>query len=94
MDKSTGLVTAQLTYSEYSDLAMTQLLRTVTTNVTVDQMMTVGLFAAQGTRLELFYGGISYFQGTNATADVNVSHKFGNGGCKCASNVAFGCRPS
>ncbi|MGL5746856.1 MAG: hypothetical protein ACRCXR_02685, partial [Weissella cibaria] len=57
--------------------AMTQLLGTVTTNVTVNQMMAVGLFAAQGTRLELFYGGISYFQGTNATADVNVSYKFG-----------------
>lgn len=77
LDKSTGLVTAKLTYSEYSDLAMTQLLGTVTTNVTVNQMMAVGLFAAQGTRLELFYGGISYFQGTNATADVNVSYKFG-----------------
>ncbi|TVV30175.1 hypothetical protein FOZ71_08750 [Weissella cibaria] len=77
LDKSTVLVTAKLTYSEYSDLAMTQLLGTVTTNVTVNQMMAVGLFAAQGTRLELFYGGISYFQGTNATADVNVSYKFG-----------------
>ncbi|MFP7447899.1 KxYKxGKxW signal peptide domain-containing protein [Weissella cibaria] len=77
LDKSTGLVTAKLTYSEYSDLAMTQLLGTVTTNVTVNQMMAVGLFAAQGTRLELFYGGISYFQGTSATADVNVSYKFG-----------------
>lgn len=70
-------VTGTLTYSEYSDAAMTNLLSQVTSQVTVDRYMAVGLYGANGGNGDSFFGGISYFQGTNATADVNVSYKFG-----------------
>ncbi|MCT8393634.1 hypothetical protein D0504_07865 [Weissella confusa] len=72
-----GTVTATLTYTEYSDSAMTKIIGTVTTTLTVDRYMAVGLYAANGGNGNSFFGGISYFQGTNATADVNVSYKFG-----------------
>ncbi|TVV26221.1 hypothetical protein FO433_11175 [Weissella cibaria] len=70
-------VTGTLTYSEYSDAAMANLLSQVTSQVTVDRYMAVGLYGANGGNGDSFFGGISYFQGTNATADVNVSYKFG-----------------
>ncbi|MCT8398772.1 KxYKxGKxW signal peptide domain-containing protein [Weissella cibaria] len=72
-----GTVTAKLTYTEYSDSAMTKVIGTVTNTLTVDRYMAVGLYAANGGNGNSFFGGISYFQGTNATADVNVSYKFG-----------------
>ncbi|TVV34623.1 hypothetical protein FO436_08565 [Weissella cibaria] len=72
-----GTVTGTLTYTEYSDSAMTTVIGTVTNTLTVDRYMAVGLYAANGGNGNSFFGGISYFQGTNATADVNVSYKFG-----------------
>ncbi|MHC8519659.1 KxYKxGKxW signal peptide domain-containing protein [Weissella confusa] len=70
-------VTGTLTYTEYSDAAMTTELGTVFTTVTVDRYMAVGLYGANGGNGDTFFGGISYFQGTNATTDVKVSYKFG-----------------
>ncbi|HCU09690.1 MAG TPA: hypothetical protein DIC25_04940 [Weissella cibaria] len=82
IDNHDGTVTGTLTYREFADLAMTKLLSEVTTQVTAQRYMAVGLYASNGGNGQTFFGGISYFQGTNATTDVNVSYTFGKNNSK------------
>ena len=80
-------VNATLTYTEYANAdaiavnatAATKakyLLSTVTSNVIVQQEMSIGLFAGNGGNGQSFFGGISYFRGTNVTDDVQVNYQF------------------
>lgn len=82
IDNHDGTVTGTLTYREFSDSAMTKLLSEVSTKVTAQRYMAVGLYASNGGNGQSFFGGISYFQGTNATTDVNVSYTFGKNNSK------------
>lgn len=82
IDNHDGTVTGTLTYREFSDSAMTKLLSEVSTKVTAQRYMAVGLYASNDGNGQSFFGGISYFQGTNATTDVNVSYTFGKNNSK------------
>ena len=84
-----GTVTATLTYTEYSDASMHTIIGSVSNILTVDRYMAVGLYAANGGNGNSFFGGISYFEGTNATTDVKVSYTFGEDGGKLLDDTTI-----